>query len=133
MSWLYALTRLFSGPKPLPEASEPPPPGHNRLHLFAGNFGSELEATKYVFDAPDANHPEPFTNDLPDAYVDTAFVEIAHGDRLEPALELITNDTVDIGHADTLIIVSERAFGGFPFALNDTPRARYLGMWEIRT
>lgn len=133
MSWLSALAALFSGPKPLPEAPVPPPPGSDRVHLFAGNFGSELAATEYVFDAPDANHPEPFTNDLPDAYVDTAFVEIAHGDRLEPALELITRDIIDIGDADTLIIVSEQAFGGFPFALDDTPRARYLGLWEIRT
>lgn len=136
MSWVSALVRLFSGAKPLPETHAPPPPGIERLHVFAGHFDSEAEAMAYVFEAPDANHPEPFTNDLPDAFVNTDFVEVSFGPRADAAASLIAKarlgefrDRMD--DANTLIIASEQAFGGFPFDLNDTPRARYIGAWEV--
>lgn len=137
MSWIGKLFSLFPNREPLPEAPEPPPPGHDRLHLFAGTFGNELDAYAYVYEAPDADHPEPFTNDLPEAYVDTTRVEIAHGPRLDAAITLIEGQSSTrlrhaVGGDDTLIIVSEAAFGGFPFALNDTPRVRYLGAWEVQ-
>ncbi len=91
----------------------------------------------YCYDTPDTNHPEPLTRDLPDAFVDTNFVEVAYGDRVPFALRMIIPAADLDGMADrlgannTLVMISESAFGGMPYSLNDTPTLRYLGAFTI--
>jgi hypothetical protein len=129
--------RLFGiAPAPEAEPAVPPPPGTLRLHLFHGTFETERAALAYCFDAPGPDQPEPFTNDLPEAFVDTDFVEVSYGDDRQSAL-------TDYFHSDlaedllerqegsnTLVIVVEEAFGGFPFRVHDTPRLTYMGPFD---
>ena len=127
---------LGISPQPQAEPAEPLPPGTLRLHLFHGAFETEEDALAYCFDAPDPDLPEPFTNDLPEAFVDTDFVEVSYGDARHLALSDyfhsdLAEDLLDRqGDANTLVIVVEEAFGGFPFRVHDTPRLTYMGPFE---
>lgn len=131
------LRALFGWMMPQSPTAPPPLAGSDRLHLFAGHFPSEETAMSYCYDAPDTNHPEPLTRDLADAYVDTNFVEVAFGERVPFALRMIIpaadlDDMSDqISGDNTLVMISESAFGGMPYTLNDTPALRYLGAYTI--
>ncbi len=102
-----------------------------RIHLFAGDFASQGAAWHYCF-YQEHNRPEDITRDLPNAYIDTSHVEARYGD-FEARLEefLLPGDVADVVSrmkgANTLVIIAEPAFGGIAYALNDTPRLRYLG------
>ena len=122
---------------PAPATAPPPQVGSDRLHLFSGHFRSEETAMSYCYDTPDDNHPEPLTRDLADAYIDTNFVEVAFGGRAQHALHLILPaNEIDAmndrrGEDNTLVMISEAAFGGLPYTLNDMPTLRYLGAFTI--
>ena len=108
----------------------PPNANANRLHVFAGTFRSELEATDYCLTPMGKNQPEPLTRDLADAMIDTAEVEIVFGEaRILAALPMMT-PRPDVGAANTLILIAEVAFGGLPYSLGDTPKLRYFGPVE---
>ncbi|SIN79166.1 hypothetical protein [Vannielia litorea] len=118
----------------------PLPPGNRRLHLFSGTFGSEAAAVAYVLPPMDghlADEPAQLTVDLPEAFIDPAFVRMGHGTGLEPLLEAtFTGETLlDVNHitagADTVVVIDERATGGFPFRLADTPRLTYHGAFDL--
>ncbi|QDC08832.1 hypothetical protein FHY55_06070 [Oceanicola sp. D3] len=135
------LLRLF-GLAPRREARRPAPPlaGRRRVHLFSGTFGNEPEAMSYVMppmEGPVADAPAPLTVDLPEAFIDPAYVQMGHGTGLEPLLEQIFSDEtlLDVRHitagADTVVVIDERAMGGYPFRLTDTPRLTYHSAFDI--
>lgn len=108
----------------------------NRVHVFHGTFASELEATRYCIDAPSRNEPEPLTRDLPEATIDTTEVEIIFGwPRIGAALPMLTDHPdglfQQIGTNNTVILLSEAAFCGLPYTLNDTPKLRYAGGFDV--
>ncbi|AKS47245.1 hypothetical protein SAMN05444287_3115 [Octadecabacter temperatus] len=107
----------------------------NRLHVFHGNFASELEAVDYCITPMGRNKPEPLTRDLPDATIDTNEVEIVFGVELVgAAIPMLTQHPYglfrQIGTSNTLILIAEAAFHGLPYTLNDTPKLRYAGAFE---
>ena len=119
------------------DSATPPPADPDRVHLFAGTFASELEATDYCLRPMGRNKPEPLTRDLPDAMINTAEVEVLFGGpRIAGAVPLLTSRPSDvltqIGSDNTLILIAEAAFGGLPYSLNDTPRLRYLGPFTVK-
>lgn len=126
-------TRLSKRPRAEYSDTAPPPAADpDRVHLFAGQFPSEIEVTDYCLKPLGRNKPEPLTRDLPDAMIDTSEIEIIFGEtRLVAALPMFT-PRPDIGPANTVVMVSEAAFGGLPYSLNDTPVLRYLGAFHVR-
>lgn len=114
----------------------PPPANPDRVHIFHGTFASELEATDYCLMPIGRNKPEPLNHDLPDATVNTAEVEIIFGTaRITAAIPMVRPDPdrllKAIGEDNTLIMLAEAAFGGLPYTLNDTPRLRYAGAYDV--
>ena len=128
-----AVMAILAGQRRRVEPQLPPEtaPGKMRIHLFAGDFASQGAAWHYCF-YQEHNRPEDITRDLPDAYIDTAHVEARYAD-FEARLDefLLPGDVADVvkrmNGANTLVIIAEPAFGGIAYALNDTPRLRYLG------
>lgn len=107
----------------------------NRVHVFHGDFTSEIEATDYCLTPMGRNKPEPLTHDLPDATIDTNEVEILYGvKRIGAAIPMLTPHPdglyQQIGTSNTLVLISEAAFHGLPYTLNDTPMLRYAGAFE---
>ena len=138
MNFLKGLIDMLRvSPSPdLADSAIPPHAPSNRFHLFCGTFPSELDATAYCLDTNSANEPEPLTRDLPDAMIDTSMVEIIYGTRVDAAVQMLDPSdaaslTERIGEANTLILISERAFGGLPYTLNDTPVLEYLGPFDL--
>lgn len=110
---------------------KPLPHNKTRVHFFAGHFGTKDAAKKYCFQSAD-NVPEELTRELPDAFIDTTFVEVVfrgHQERLAEFLDPSEQDKFlsKIGGKSTLILIAEPAFGGFPYALHDTSVLNYLG------
>lgn len=131
---LRGFLRLIGLGRRAPEATLPPPPpeGLTRLHFFNG-ADSEARLLAYCFDTAGANTPEEFTNDLPEAFVDTDFLEVRH--HPDPWIAL---NELRLSEADQKrlarqasgpgwVVAEEDAWGGFPYRLHDTPRLRYLG------
>jgi hypothetical protein len=120
-----------------PQTPAPPADGMARLYVFHGTFETEDDALAYCYDAPDANHPEPLTRDLPDAFINTVYVEVLWGETNDPALHFyFPQDTADqiagaTAASNTIVLIAEEAFGGYDFALNDTERLTYLGHWDV--
>ncbi|MFT5064870.1 MAG: hypothetical protein ACI9TA_000477 [Reinekea sp.] len=120
----------FTAPS-LPELTSPLPEGKLRLHLFSGNFASLDDAMKYCFHA-EGDAPEQITVEQPDAFIDTGFVEVVHRNIAPRLAEFLSPPDVDrtitkMKGASTLIIITEDAFGGFPYALVTTKNVFYLG------
>jgi hypothetical protein len=134
MGWLAGLLGLAAAPDDPPV---PPAPGHRRLHVFAGSFGSEDAVQAYCYDATDAVHPEALTRDLPGAFIDTDFVDVLFGPALEPGLtralgaDLAQDLLLRAAGHDSIVVIDERGFGGFPFTLNDTPRLSRIGAYDV--
>ncbi len=114
-----------------------PPPGTARLYVFHGTFETEEQALAYCYDAPDPAHPEPLTRDLPGAYIDTTYVDVLWGKTNDPALRAYFPDPIRdqiiaaTEASNTVVLISQDAFGGFGFRLNDTPHLTYLGHWDV--
>lgn len=85
----------------------------------------------YCF-ASDGDAPEQITLEQPEAFIDTGFVEVVYRNaaaRLAdflPAAE-VDYTTAKMKGANTLIIITEDAFGGFPYALVTTKTVHYIG------
>jgi hypothetical protein len=127
------LRRLFSALRtpPAPEIPRPLPAGKLRIHLFCGTFADVVDANDYCFQSVD-DAAEALNRDQPGAFIDTAFVECHFGDPIPRLAEFLTPEETDhlivrIGHHNTLIIISEEAFGGLPYTLEDTDQLTYLG------
>lgn len=111
----------------------PTPDGMIRLHLFAGSFDSEEALLRYCFDAPATNAPEPFTRDLPEATIDMTYVVVGFEQGVDDTLAdfFAMGEAAEIKlqmrGANSIVVLSEYAFGGTQYHLNDTPRLTYLG------
>lgn len=126
-----------TAPREYSDTAVPPPPNPNRLHIFHGTFASELAATDYCLTPLGRNKPEPLTRDLPDAMINTSEVEIIFGTaRIAAAVPMLypNPDRLlgQIGADNTIVMITEAAFGGLPYTLNDTPALRYAGAYEAR-
>ncbi|MBB5722629.1 hypothetical protein FHS72_002255 [Loktanella ponticola] len=117
--------------KSTPTRGAPLPHDKTRVHFFAGNFDDIASARHYCFHS-ELNTPEDLTRELPDAFIDIAHVEVVFGGHRERLSEFLNGDLTDtylrkIDHKNTLVMIAEPAFGGFPYALNDTSVLHYLG------
>ncbi|MBS1301079.1 hypothetical protein [Loktanella sp. SALINAS62] len=120
-----------------PSRAKPAPDGQMRLHLFGANFEHEADAIGFCTQPPGTDLPSPLTVQLDGAFVDHAEVEVVHGaikQRLDTFLEDEDTDDVLLRLAgdNTLIILTERAFCGMPFSLDDTQDLTYLGDIMVR-
>lgn len=119
-----------------PQLPPPTPFGKMRIHLFAGSFASEDAARHYCY-YTEKNRPEDLTRELPDAYIDTAHVEVCYDDSLNRLSSfLLPADAAamhrKMGENNTLVIIAEPAFAGLAYALNHTQRLQYLGPLVVR-
>lgn len=120
----------------MPSLPPPTAPGTMRIHPFAGDFTSKDAAVHYCFgDGTDT--VTGLVRDLPGASLDTDHVEVRFREAETRLGEfLLPTDAARImqqmGPANTLVIIAEPAFGGLAYALNDTPRLRYLGPLVVR-
>ena len=117
---------------PAPTPPDAPPPGQLRLHLFGANFDSPAEAERFCYEPPQPDYPVALTRELAGAYIDTGEVEVIHAPHLPRLLEFLDADEADdillrLGADTTLILLTERAFGGMPYTLDDTETLTYLG------
>ena len=108
----------------------------NRVHVFHGTFDSERDVAKYCTESPSKNRPEPLNHDLPDATVNTSEVEIVFGGaRIGAKIPTLTKqpDGVfhQVGSSNTVVLLTEAAFCGLPYKLNDTPKLRYAGALDV--
>lgn len=132
--WVSRLTLRFFGvreaPPRLAQAED------HMLYVFAGDFGSAKAARAYCLE-PSATHPADappqFTVDLPEAFIDISGLHLIHGDRAldDLMMQVSAADAEKLFEqegTDTWILLTHRAFGGFPFRLHDTPQLTYLGV-----
>lgn len=137
MNFIRRLLKRLQPAPPIAEMPPTPPAGWQRIHLFRGEFASEEAANRYCFLEPDGNHPQELTRDLPGAFIDVAWVEVHVGPAAQDVLRMLEKrakreakrSSTETGN--TLVLIYEDAFGGFPYQLNDTPRLDYLGSWLI--
>lgn len=134
MSILSRLIAVFK-PIPQPEMRSKLPEGKARIHLFSGDFPFVDDAMAYCFHAP-GEVPEQITLDQPGAFIDTNFVEVDFGTAQTRLNEFLTPDEAErtfakMRGANTLIIITEEAFGGFPYTLNHTPNLFYHGPYIV--
>ncbi len=113
-------------------APKPTAPDQLRLHLFGADFGSAEEAHRFCYIAPGPDLPVDLTRELTGAFIDTDEVEMIHGDILPRLCEFLSEAEADdillrLSGDNTLILITENAFGGLPYDLDDTDRLTYLG------
>ncbi|SEQ42084.1 hypothetical protein SAMN05428995_104207 [Loktanella sp. DSM 29012] len=115
-----------------PTRPAPPPQGQMRLHLFGANFDSQAAAEAFCLSPPGTELPSALTQQLSGAFVDDAQVEAVHDDIPNRLAEFLDPEGVDdvllrLAGDNTLIILTELAFGGLPYTLDDTTDLTYLG------
>ena len=121
----------FLGPVPAPQRPPALPDDKLRLHLLCGDFADHDAAMAYCFHAQ-GDAPEQITRDQPDAFIDTGFVEVVHRNISARLTEFLPAQDVDrtlakLKGANTLIIITEDAFGGFPYRLTSNKTLFYIG------
>lgn len=134
MSLFSKLIAVFK-PIPQPELPAKLPQGKQRIHLLSGDFPDVDDAMAYCFHAP-GDVPEQLTLDQPGAYIDTNFVEVVHNNAATRLNEFLTQDEAErmlskMRGANTLIIITEEAFGGFPYTLGHTQNLHYHGPYIV--
>jgi len=134
MSLLSRLLAVFR-PVQLPEVPQALPHGKQRIHLFSGNFEDADAAMAYCFHAL-GDVPEQITLDQPGAFIDTSYVEVDFGTAEKRLTEFLGDEQANhtfhkMRGANTLIIMTEQAFGGFPYVLTHTPNLFYLGPYIV--
>ena len=83
----------------------------------------------YFFQS-DGDTPEQITIDQPGAFIDTGFVEVVHRNSAARLADFLPAADVDrtvakMEGTNTLIIITEGAFGGFPYALTTKKTVYY--------
>ena len=130
MSILNRILQYFRA-TPQPQQPSVLPDGQLRIHLLCGDFDSSDAAYAYCF-ASAGDAPEQLTVDQPGAFIDTGFVEVVYQNPTARLTEFLSDsDAERIVHqmrgAKTLVIISEDAFGGFPYVLTSNDRLHYIG------
>ena len=110
---------------------------HLQLHLFGANFDTQTAADAFCSAPPGTDLPSPLTQELSGAFIDEAEVEVIHGAIQPRLLEFLSAEEADdvmlrLAGDDTLIVITENAFGGFPYTLDDTRHLTYLGHIIVR-
>ena len=118
-----------------PEPPETTPQGTLRLHLFGANFDSEAEALAFCTGTDAA--PSALNRQLTDAFVDGSQVEVIYAPVAPRLSEFLTDEERDdvelrLAGDNTLILLTELAFGGLPYTLDDTADMTYLGELIVR-
>ena len=118
-----------------PEPPPPTPPGRMRLHLFGANFETDAEAI--AFCTGEETRPSALNRQLDGAFIDPAQVEVIREPIVARLAEFLTPDEADdvllrLSGDDTLIVLTEEAFGGLPYTLDDTADLTYLGTLMVR-
>ena len=117
---------------PEPVQPQPQPPGRLQLHLFGASFDDQAAAEAFCYAPPGTDLSSPMTQELSGAFIDETQVEVVH-DAIQPRLlEFLPEQEADdiilrLAGDNTLVIVTELAFGGFPYTLDDTRTLTYLG------
>lgn len=119
-----------------PRRAQRPPDGFAFIHIFAAHFENEAAARRFCYDTPTKNTPEDITRELSGAFVDTAHVEVVFGNiaaRLDDFMQ--DGDSLlvvgSLGSDNTVIIIAEDAFGGFPFVVHSTKTLTHLGRFTV--
>ncbi len=120
---------------PEPELHLALPDDKLRLHLLCGNFDDADAAMAYCFHT-NSDTPEQITIDQPGAFIDTGFVEVVFQSAEARLADFLPTDQVShtmakMRGANTLIIITEDAFGGFPYVLTHTDTLSYLGPYVV--
>jgi hypothetical protein len=122
----------------LPEAKrpKPQPAGKMKLHLFGANFDSQAAADRFCYAPTGTDEPSTMTQQLEGAFIDEAQVEAVHLDIRARLNEFLGEEEADdimlrLSSDNTLIILTEVAFGGFPYTLDDTDTLTYLGVTTV--
>ena len=133
---LMSRTRLFEllRDPPVPGAAVPPPPlpeTQMRLHLFSARFYDAEAARRFAY-TDEEDRPTPMNRELEGAFVNPDEVEVVHGQVRTRLLDFLDTPVADgivkrMGRDNTLIMVTELAFGGLPYDLTDTRTLTYLG------
>lgn len=130
-------TRILAVFKAVPQPELPPalPDDKLRLHLFSADFENADAAMAYCFQS-DGDTPEKITLEQPGAFIDTGFVEVAFKGAEKRLTEFLPTKDVDrviakMKGVNTLIIITEDAFGGFPYVLTTTKTVFYHGPFVV--
>ena len=133
-------SELFSFEPPSDDTPDLPPPapeGMVRLYLFSGSFADEAVLLDYCFDVHEVDGPTDLTRGQPGAYIDSSYVVTGFGAQIPETLaDFFGEKQVEalrhkIGAHNSVILLSEYAFGGFPFSLNDTEELTYHGAFLV--
>ena len=108
------------------------PEGQKRIHMFGADFDSIHAGNAFCFGDGGRNSPEPITQELDGAMINTIHVTILRDDlegKLGKLLPAATSEKVikAASGRNTVIIIEEEAFGDLPFMLHDTKTLTYLG------
>lgn len=107
-------------------------PQHLQLHLFGANFEDRAAADLFCTAPSGTDLPSPLAQEMSGAFINEAEVEVVHKDIQNRLLEFLSATEADdimlrLAGDTTLIIITENAFGGMPYTLDDTARLSYLG------
>lgn len=108
------------------------PDNRLQLHLFGANFETQNDADTFCSAPPGTDLPSRLTQELDGAFIDEAEVEVIHDTILSRLLDFLSAEEADdimlrLGGDNTLIIITENAFGDLPYTLDDTAHLTYLG------
>ena len=119
---------------PLP--APPTDAAHTRLHFFGAEFPTRSAAEAFCFRSKGPDLPVPLTQELTGAFIDLNEVEVVFGGIAQRLGEFMNPAEVEdvvlrLEGNNTLIILTEDAFGGLPYDLDDTEWLTYLGAWIV--
>ena len=137
-AWPMSLFTLFKSLFTTRLTVTPPqalPDGKLRIHLLHGTFPNEQTARDYCY-AAQGDLPEQITREQPDAFIDTGFVEVVYQAVSQRLLEFLPAQeaeqiVADMTGSNTLVIITEDAFAGLPYALVSNQTLSYLGPWVV--
>jgi hypothetical protein len=121
----------------VPQSYPPPvlPDDKLRIHLLCGDFENANAAKAYCF-ASDGDAPEQITRDQPGAFIDTGFVEVVYNGAATRLADFLSAQDADrtlakMKGTNTLVIITEDAFGGLPYVLISTEQLSYIGPFVV--
>ena len=128
---IFSRLRTLMNGDPQPKLPPALQEGELRIHLLSADFTDADAAMAYCFHA-EGDAPEQITFDQPSAFIDTGFVEVVHRNPATRLADFLPAKDVDrtiakMKGVNTLIIITEDAFGGFPYVLTSNKIVYYIG------